>query len=109
MKTKVISIFSSILFAMLLSCNQTNLVNNKENQAMKVKVVSLEKCGATQPTIELVKKVAQDMGLEINFTHTVVNTQDEAKKHRHIGSPTVQINGLDIDPTARNIEQFGIT
>ena len=94
---------------MLLSCNQTDLINNKENQTMKVKVVSLEKCNATKPTIELVKNVAQEMDIIINFTHTVVKTQDEAKKHRHIGSPTVQINGLDIDPTARNIEQFGIT
>jgi len=38
-----------------------------------------------------------------------VKTLEDAIKHRHIGSPTVQVNGLDIDPGAREINQFGIT
>jgi hypothetical protein len=69
----------------------------------------LEKCNATQPTIALVKETAGEMGISINFVHIVVNTTEEAYEHRHIGSPTVQINGLDIDPLARDITQFGIT
>ena len=76
---------------------------------MHVKIVSLEKCSSTQPTIALVKKSAGELGISINFEHIVVNTAEEAYEHRHIGSPTVQINGLDIDPFARDITQFGIT
>ena len=76
---------------------------------MDVKIVSLDKCNATPPTIELVKEVAKEMGININFSHVIVRNQDEANKNRHIGSPTVQINGLDIDPGARDIEQFGVT
>ncbi len=76
---------------------------------MKVKVVSLEGCGATPPTIALVREMAKEMGLKIKLEHIVVKTPEEAKKHRHVGSPTVQINGLDIDPGAREINQFGIT
>ena len=76
---------------------------------MHVKVVSLEKCSATPPTIELVKETAKEMGLAIDFKHVVVKTAEEAKEHRHIGSPTVHINGLDIDSGARDIDQFGIT
>ncbi len=76
---------------------------------MQVKVVSLEKCGATPPTIALVKEVAMQMNIAIDFKHVVVNTAEQAIEHRHIGSPTVQINGLDVDPEARGVEQFGIT
>ena len=76
---------------------------------MDVKVVSLDKCNATPPTIKLVKEVAKEMGININFSHAIVRNLDEANRHRHIGSPTVQINGLDIDPEARDIEQFGVT
>jgi len=94
---------------MLLSCNRTDLANKKVNKTMDVKVVSLDKCNATPPTIKLVKKVAKEMGININFSHAIVRNQDEANRHRHIGSPTVQINGLDIDPEARDIEQFGVT
>ena len=76
---------------------------------MKVKVVSLEKCSATPPTISLVKDVAGEMGIAISLEHLVVKTQEEAITQRHIGSPTVQINDLDIEPGARKIKQFGVT
>ena len=69
----------------------------------------MEKCGATSPAIELVKATAREMGIPIELTHVVVGTAAEAEEHRHIGSPTVQIDGLDIDPGARDIEQFGVT
>ena len=76
---------------------------------MKVKVASLEKCSATDLTIELVKEVAKEMGAKIDFEHVIVKTREDAIAHHHIGSPTVQVNGLDIDPGARTINQFGIT
>ncbi len=76
---------------------------------MKVKVVYLKGCSATPPTVALVKETAKELGISIKLEHTIVRSQEEAIEHRHIGSPTVQINGLDIDPGARKINQFGIT
>jgi len=76
---------------------------------MNVTVVSLEKCDATPATIALVTEVAHDMGVEINLEHIVVKTREDAIAYHHIGNPTVRINGLDIDPGARGINQFGIT
>ena len=76
---------------------------------MKVKVVSLEKCSATDLTISLVNEVAGELDVEIDFEHVVVKTREDAIAQRHIGSPTVQINGLDIDRGAREINQFGVT
>ena len=71
--------------------------------------MSLDKCSATPPTIALVKETAKEMGIAIDLKHVVVGTPEEAKEHHHIGSPTVQIEGLDIDPGARDLEQFGVT
>jgi hypothetical protein len=76
---------------------------------MKVKVISLEKCAATFLTIALVKEVAREMGVVINLEHTIVKSSEDAVAQRHIGSPTVQINGLDAEPGAREIKQYGIT
>ena len=93
----------------MLGCSSNDFAQDKDNSTMKIQVVSLEKCGATPQTISLVKEVAREMGVEINFEHFIVKTSEDAVAHRHIGSPTVQINGLDIDPGAREINQFGIT
>ena len=77
--------------------------------AMNVKVISLDKCGATLPTISRLERVASEMGIKITLEHIVVKTREEAIAQRHIGSPTVQVNGIDIDPGAREINQFGVT
>lgn len=76
---------------------------------MDVKVISLKGCNAAAETIDLVKMTAKKLGLNIEPESIVVNTTKEAIEHRHIGGPTVQINGLDIEPAARLIEQFGIS
>ena len=78
------------------------------NRNLKVKVASLERCGATQPTIDLVKNTAKELGLAIDFEYVAISTREQANSHRHLGSPTIQINGLDIEPAARNADQFGI-
>jgi hypothetical protein len=102
-------IYLLILVSPVLGCNPNEIPQNKGNGIMMVKVVSLEKCSATDPTISLVYEVAKKMGVEMEFEHLVVKTQEEARAHRHIGSPTVQINNLDIDPEARALNDFGIT
>ena len=108
-KTNVLLLFIFIIAALHFGCNPSDISQNKGEGAMKVKVVSLEKCSATLPTIELVEDVASELGLKINLEHVVVKTKEGAVTYRHIGSPTVQIDDLDIDPGAREIKQFGIT
>lgn len=76
---------------------------------MKITVISLAGCSATPPTIALVKDTARELEIAINLEHLIVKTQEEAREHRHLGSPTVRINGIDIDPGARETTHFGIT
>jgi len=76
---------------------------------MKVQVISLNGCNAAIETLALVKKTAKKIGIHIDPENIVVNTIEEAVEYRHIGGPTVQVNGLDIEPDARGIEQFGIS
>ena len=39
----------------------------------------------------------------------VIETEEDVQKHKFIGSPTVRIKGLDVDPGARSVTQFGFT
>ena len=107
-KIKTILIVSIFLFLPISACESTNF-SADSGDTMKVKVVSLEKCSVTGPTITLVKEIAREMGVPINFEHAIVKTSEDAVALRHIGSPTVQINGLDIDTGAREVNQFGVT
>lgn len=76
---------------------------------IKAKVLSVRDCPATSATISLVETVAKELGIDIALTKVVINTLDEANEHRFIGSPTVQLDGIDIEPSMRFVTQFGLT
>ena len=76
---------------------------------MQVRILSIEGCGGTEETIERVAQTAVDLGISIECEHILIHTQEEARQYRHIGSPTVQVNGLDIEPDARITNRFGLT
>lgn len=76
---------------------------------MHVEILSMNGCEATPTTIALVRQVAAELGLAIDLTHTVIATPEEAAGHRFIGSPSVRVNGLDIEPAARDTLHFGMT
>jgi hypothetical protein len=110
---KNISRQSVLLSLLLAAITLTGLVFSQSSNAtatsIKVKVASMPACGSTEPTIALVKETAKELNLQIDFEYVPIRTIAHAKEHRHLGSPTIQINGLDIDPTARNVERFGIS
>ncbi len=57
----------------------------------------------------MIEEIAFGREIKYNLEVVTVTTVEEAVAFRHIGGPTVQVNGLDIEPEARSIEQFGIT
>ncbi len=77
---------------------------------MKVEVIVLfsEGCDNTPPTIGLIEQIALESGIEIDLKAVPVESQDQAQQWKFLGSPTVQVNGLDIEPSARSATGFGL-
>lgn len=48
------------------------------------------------------------MKLEAAIEQIDVETDEDAARHRFLGSPTVQIEGQDVEPAARDRTDFGI-
>jgi len=78
-------------------------------QVVSIKVVYTEGCPNTPPTIQRIREVAAELGIAIELTEVLVSTEEEAEAHRFLGSPTVQVNGLDLDPAMRTQTAFGFT
>ena len=66
-------------------------------------------CVSTPHTVQRIRDVARDLGIRLRVTRTLVTTASQADQLRFLGSPTVQINGLDIDRAARASTAFGFT
>ena len=107
----------AILFSVTGCGIFTSDSNNKVNSAMKsdsitqdvhVRVLSGKDCINTPPTIKLIQRIAASLDIAIIVENIFIDTQEEAVKYRFLGSPTVQIDGLDLDIDARKITDFGI-
>ncbi len=56
--------------------------------------------------MQLIERVARDMGIAVEIDQVTVMNQAQALCF--LGSPTVQIDGRDIEPAARHLGDFGI-
>ena len=109
-QTKLLCLlFVLLLFPAGVAYGQAADKSGTAGHVVNVKVLTMKGCRATQPTIDLVKTVAREMHVDIDLAVTVVNTSEQAKEERFLGSPTVQVNGLDIEPSARKFHSFGVT
>ena len=76
---------------------------------MKIEVLTIPKCEITPPTVDLVKETANEIGAKYEVSIVTVGNHDQANDLEFIGSPSVRINGVDIDPDAHLQKQYGVT
>lgn len=77
--------------------------------AVRVRVLHMAECPATPATIQLVEGVAGAMGIPVILEQVLVDTPEQAQALAFLGSPTVQVDGRDIEPEARSRQDFGLT
>jgi hypothetical protein len=75
---------------------------------LRIRVFYFEGCPNTVETFELVRRVAREQGVETAIEAVEVRSSAEATRFRFLGSPTVQIDDVDVDPTARHRTEFAM-
>ena len=55
---------------------------------------------------ELVERVAADLGIEAEVRLVEVQTPADAQRLRFLGSPTIRLNGRDVEPDADKRREF---
>lgn len=76
---------------------------------MNIEVLTIPGCQATPQTVDLVKETANEMGASYEVSIVNIDNNTKALDLKFIGSPTVRINGADIDPDAHLQKKFGVT
>lgn len=74
-----------------------------------VRILHMAECPATPGTIRLVESVARDLSIAIALERLLVETPEQAHALAFLGSPTVQVDGRDVEPEARSRTDFGLT
>lgn len=74
---------------------------------MNLVVLYNEGCPAITETIQRIEECLSESGIPVEMRKILVSSQEEANEWKFLGSPTVQINGIDIDPGVRDANVFG--
>ena len=74
---------------------------------MKVEVFYFEGCPNHKPAVERVRSVMKEQGIATMLAEVEVANAQAAKAVGFLGSPTIRVNGLDIDPASRSATEAG--
>jgi len=74
-----------------------------------VEVLYFSGCPNYKPTLRLVREVLGELGLSVDIREVPVETAEEAQSRRFIGSPSIRVDGRDIEPEARGRRDFGLS
>jgi hypothetical protein len=73
---------------------------------MRVELLYFDGCPSHERLLPTVRRLADEAGAELVLRR--VETPEEAQAERFLGSPTVRVDGADVDPGAAGRTDYGI-
>src|SRR5216684_2410161 len=75
---------------------------------MKIEILYFYGCPNHGPTLERVKEALRQEGLAADIVEVDVENDATSQSVGFLGSPSVRIDGLDIEPSVRHLKPFGM-
>jgi hypothetical protein len=75
---------------------------------MKVDFLYWEDCPSHEDGLDRLRAVLAEEGVDSDLRLIEIRTDEDAHTHRFTGSPTIRIEGVDVDPTSAQGE-FSLT
>jgi hypothetical protein len=75
---------------------------------LKVELLYFDGCPNYQELLPQLRELLADLGTEGEVGLRRIETEDAARGLRFLGSPTVRVDGVDVDPGAGEREDFGL-
>ena len=76
---------------------------------MIVEILYSRACPHHAPTVDLVRRLVRDLGFDAEIREVEVRGPDDAQRLRFFGSPSVRVNGRDIEPSRREDASYGLS
>jgi hypothetical protein len=72
-----------------------------------IEVLFAPGCGSREVTLLMINKLTQEQGMKVDLTETTICSMPEAKTAKFLGSPSIRINGIDIEPESIGKTDYG--
>lgn len=76
----------------------------------RIEVLYFDGCPTWKQAVELVRRIVVDVGLDQSSeVHAVrVESDEDAQRLRFLGSPTIRVDGRDVDRSTEGAVDFGL-
>jgi hypothetical protein len=74
---------------------------------MRIEVLYFEGCPNYLPAVERLRTVLRQEGLPADVSEIEVRDESTVKALKFFGSPTIRVNGLDIEADSRHVKETG--
>ena len=78
------------------------------NEPITIELLFAEGCASGQQTLDLVEKSLAAQGIDVEIKKTIVHSEDQVRRLNFLGSPTIRINGVDIEPETANRSDYSL-
>ena len=75
---------------------------------MNIEVLYFDGCPNHRPVVDRIQEILKEEGLSATISEVNVADPSVAQRIGFLGSPSVRINGLDVEPTARSARDYGM-
>ena len=76
---------------------------------MKVEFLYVRDCPNHLPTLQIVKDVLREIGLPLDVIEIEIASPSQAETYAFPGSPTVRVDGSDVEPGPSGLTSFGVS
>jgi len=74
---------------------------------MKIEILYFEGCPSFKPALNILNQILEEERIEASVKRINVDSENLVKVHRFLGSPSIKINGRDIEIDSRSSNEFG--
>jgi hypothetical protein len=78
------------------------------DESVEVELLFTPGCASRQGTWAMVEKVLADSEIAAAIRETIISIPEQAEQKKFLGSPSVRVNGIDIEPAAALRDDFGL-
>src|SRR6266568_2331590 len=75
---------------------------------MKIEVLYFDGCPNHKPAVERVQELLREEGVSAEVLEVNVSDASIAQEVGFLGSPSVRVDGLDVEPEARTVREYGM-
>ena len=75
---------------------------------LQIQLLTFDDCPNRDATLQRLRSAMDQEHITADVTEVEITSPELARELRFLGSPSVRINGVDVEPAARTAAQFGL-